>query len=146
MSKPPKNIFVQGPIQPGFIAESIAHHQHKTGIGAHDIFMGQVRADSVDGKQVAAIEFTAQEEMANAVCHEIREAMFEKYNLHCMHIHHSLGTIKAGELCIFVFISGAHRKDVFEALEVLVNEIKSKVPIFGKEVFEDDSHQWKVNS
>ncbi len=141
-----KNIFTQGPILPETIAKSIANHQSKTGIGAHDIFLGQVRADEIDGKKVAAIEFSAQEEMANAVCHEIREAFFEKYNLHCMHIHHSIGKVKAGELCIFVFVSGGHRSDVFEALPLLVNEIKAKVPIFGKELFEDESHQWKVNN
>ena len=55
------------------------------------IFLGQVRADEVNGKTVSAIEFTAQEEMANAVCHEIREETFAKFDLSCMHIYHSLG-------------------------------------------------------
>ena len=40
-----KNVFVEGPITPEKIATSIAHHQVKTNIGAHDIFLGQVRAD-----------------------------------------------------------------------------------------------------
>jgi molybdopterin synthase catalytic subunit len=30
-------------------------------------------------------------------------------------------------------------------LSEIVNEIKEKLPIFGKELFEDKSHQWKVN-
>ena len=141
-----KNIFIEGGIPPSFIAESIAKHQSKTTIGAHDIFMGQVRSDSVNGKKVVAIEFTAQEEMANTLCHEIKEAAFEKFDIHCLHIHHSIGTVKTGELCIFVFVSAAHRKTVFEALPYVVNEIKAKVPIFGKEIFDDASHQWKTNS
>ncbi len=141
-----KNIFKQGAIPPSFIAESIEKHQSKTGIGAHDIFMGQVRADEVNGKTVTAIEFTAQEEMANQVCHEIKERVFDKFPIHCLHIYHSLGTVKAGELCIFVFVSAAHRTTVFEALPYLVNEIKAKVPIFGKELFEDASYQWKINN
>jgi molybdopterin synthase catalytic subunit len=141
-----KNIFIEGGIPPSFIAESIAKHQSKTAIGAHDIFMGQVRADSVNGKKVIAIEFTAQEEMANAMCHEIKETSFEKFDIHCLHIHHSIGTVKTGELCIFVFVSAAHRKTVFEALSYVVNEIKAKVPIFGKEIFDDTSHQWKTNN
>lgn len=140
-----KNIFVQGAISPEKIAKSIAAHQSKTGIGAHDIFLGQVRADEVDGKKVAAIDFTAQEEMANAVAHEIREETFAKFDLSCMHIYHSLGEVKAGELCIFVFVSSGHRQQVFEALPYLVNELKARVPIFGKEIFEDSSHQWKEN-
>ncbi|MDC7995335.1 molybdenum cofactor biosynthesis protein MoaE [Altibacter sp. HG106] len=146
MKKNIKDIFTEGAISPEKIATSIANHQSKTGIGAHDIFLGQVRADTIDGKEVTAIEFTAQREMANQVCHDIREAMFQRFNLHCMHIYHSIGTVKTGELCFFVFVSGAHRNDVFEALQVLVHEIKAKVPIFGKEIFEDATHQWKVNN
>ena len=137
---------MSGAISPHFIGESIAKHQSKTTIGAHDIFLGQVRADVIDGKIVAAIEYTAYEEMANNKFHEIREAAFEKFNLNCMHIYHSLGTVKAGELCLFVFVSSPHRKEVFEALQYIVEEIKVEVPIFGKELFEDDSYQWKVNS
>lgn len=140
-----KNIFVEGAIAPSKIAESIAAHQSKTGIGAHDIFLGQVRADQVDGKTVTAIEFSAQQEMANQVCHDLREEVFAKFSLSCLHIYHSVGKVKAGELCIFVFVSAAHRTTVFEALPYLVNAIKAKVPIFGKELFEDDTHQWKVN-
>lgn len=141
-----KNVFKDGPISSDFIGNSIAKHQSKTSIGAHNIFLGQVRADEIDGKTVSAIEYTAYEEMANTKFHEIREATFEKFNLTCMHIYHSLGTIKAGEICLFVFVSSTRRKEVYKALEYVVDTIKTEVPIFGKEVFEDASHQWKVNS
>lgn len=140
-----KNIFVEGAIAPSKIAESIGHHQSKTEIGAHNIFLGQVRADEIGGKKVNAIEYTAQTEIANQVCHEIREAAFSKYDLSCMHIYHSLGVVKTGKICFFVFVSSPHRGPVFDSLSEIVNEIKDKLPIFGKELFEDQSHQWKVN-
>jgi molybdopterin synthase catalytic subunit len=142
----PKNVFKEGAISSEFIAESIAKHQSKTSIGAHNIFLGQVRADEIDGKTVSAIEYTAYEDMANAKFHEIREATFEKFDLNCMHIYHSLGRVNAGEICLFVFVSSPRRKVVFKALEYVVEEIKAIVPVFGKEVFKDSSHQWKVNS
>lgn len=141
-----KNVFKEGPISSEFIAQSIAKHQSKTGIGAHNIFLGQVRADEIDGKAVTAIEYTAYEEMANKKFHEVREATFEKFNLTCMHIYHSLGTVNVGEICLFVFVSSPRRKEVFKALEYVVEAIKAEVPVFGKEIFEDQSHQWKVNS
>lgn len=140
-----KNIFVEGAISPSKIAESIAHHQSKTEIGAHNIFLGQVRADQIDKKKVSAIEYTAQIDIANQVCHEIREAAFSKYDLSCMHIYHSLGKVYSGEICFFVFVSSPHRTPVFDSLTEIVNDIKAKLPIFGKEFFEDQSHQWKVN-
>lgn len=140
-----KNIFVDGPISPEKIANSIAHHQVKTNIGAHEIFLGQIRADVVEGKTVTAIEYTAYQEMALKSAHEIRESAFEKYDITCMHIYHSLGTVNSGEICFFVFTSSAHRNQAREACAYLVDEIKSKLPIFGKEIFEDNTHQWKVN-
>jgi molybdopterin synthase catalytic subunit len=141
-----KNVFVNGPISSEFIGNSIAKHQSKTSIGAHNIFLGQVRADDIDGKVVTAIDYTSYEEMANEKFHEIREATFDKFNLTCMHIYHSLGTVNIGEICLFVFVSSPRRKEVFKALEYVVEEIKAKAPVFGKELFLDESHQWKVNS
>ncbi len=140
-----KNVFVEGPISPEKIANSIAHHQVKTNIGGHDIFLGQVRADEIDGKKVAAIDYSAYRDMANQAMHEIREAAFGKFNLTCMHIYHSMGKVKAGEICLFVFTSSAHRKECFDATRFIVEEIKAKAPIFGKEVFEDETHVWKEN-
>ena len=144
--KKPKNVFREGPISPDFIADSIAKHQSKTTIGAHDIFLGQVRADEIDGKTISGIEYTAYQDMANLEFHKIREATFDKFDITCMHIYHSLGLVKTGEICLFVFVSSARRKVAFKALEYLVEEIKAKVPVYGKEIFEDETHQWKVNT
>ncbi|WP_442845545.1 molybdenum cofactor biosynthesis protein MoaE [Leeuwenhoekiella sp. H156] len=141
-----KKVFIEGPISSAFIGDAIAKHQSKTSIGAHNIFLGQVRADEMEGKAVAAIEYTCYEELANEKLHEIREEAFEKFDLICMHIYHSLGTIKTGEVCFFVFVSAKRRKEVYSATEWIVNQVKDRTPIFGKEIFEDQSHQWKVNS
>lgn len=145
-NKKPKNVFKKGAISSEFIADSIAKHQTKKTIGAHNIFLGQVRADKIEGKIVSAIEYTAYEDMANQKFHDIREATFNKFNLTCMHTYHSLGKVNAGEICLFVFVSSPRRKEVFKAIEFVVEEIKANVPVFGKEIFEDETHQWKVNS
>ena len=144
--KPKKSSFVQGAISSDFIGNSIAKHQSKTTIGAHNIFLGQVRADTIDGKMVVAIEYSAYEEMAEQSFYEIREAAFAKYELSCLHIYHSLGLVKTGEMILFVFVSAPRRRVVYEALEFLVEEIKEKVAIFGKELFEDESYSWKKNA
>jgi molybdopterin synthase catalytic subunit len=144
--KPKKTTFIQGAISAEFIGNSIAKHQSKTIIGAHNIFLGQVRADEIEDKTVTAIEYSAYEEMAEHSFYEIREAAFAKYDLTCMHIYHSLGIVKAGEICLFVFVSAPRRKVVFEAIEFLVEEIKQKVPVFGKELFEDETYTWKKNT
>lgn len=145
MEKKPKNIFVKGAIAASFIADSIAKHSSKTEIGGHSIFLGQVRADEIDGKKVKAIDYTAYEELALEKMHVIREDIFKKYPLTCMHVYHSQERVLAGEICLFVFTSSAHRKAAIDACTETVERIKAELPIWGKELFEDDTHQWKVN-
>jgi molybdopterin synthase catalytic subunit len=141
----PKNIFVQGPVTSAFIGESIQKHSTKTEIGAHQIFLGQVRADVLDGKKVKAIDYTAYEPMALEKMHEIREDIFAKYNLTCMHVYHSLGKVAAGEISLFVFTSSPHRKQAIQACSEIVERIKADLPVWGKEILEDETYQWKVN-
>ena len=144
--KKPKDIFVKGAISASFIAEQIQNHSTKTNIGAHDIFLGQVRADLIGDKNVAAIEYTTYTEMALQKMHAIREAIFEKYELTCMHVYHSLGAVKAGEISLFVFTSSTHRRAAIDACNEVVERIKNELPVWGKEIFEDETYQWKVNS
>lgn len=141
----PKNIFVKGPIAAAFVGESIEKHSTKTTIGAHSIFLGQVRADRIDGKTVTAIDYTSYEEMALEKMQQIREAIFNKYALTCMHVYHSLGMVAAGEISLFVFTSSAHRKAAIDACEETVERIKSELPVWGKEVLDNESYQWKEN-
>ena len=140
-----KKVFVNGGISAQFIADSIAKHAVKTHIGAHDIFLGQVRNDVIDGKTVCAIDYSCYQEMAEEKFHCIRELAFSRFDLICMHIHHSIGPVKTGEISLFVFVSAKHRKSAMDACRWIVEEIKGTVPIFGKEVFEDDTYSWKVN-
>lgn len=141
----PKQVFIEGPIPTAFIADAIQKHSQKTEIGGHSIFLGQVRNDTIEHHKVAAIEYTAYEELAYPVLQQIREEAFARFNLTCMHIYHSLGTVKAGELSLFVFTSSAHREAAMAACKWLVERIKNEVPIWGKEIFDDETSQWKVN-
>lgn len=145
IDKKKRTVFKEGAITPSFIADSIAAHSRKNNIGAHDIFLGQVRNDLIDNKIVVAIEYTAYQEMAEQKFYEIREAAFAKYNLVCLHIYHSIGVVKTGEICLFVFVSSVHRKEAFDACREIVEQVKLLVPIWGKEIFEDESSVWKEN-
>jgi molybdopterin synthase catalytic subunit len=149
-----KDIFVEGPIDPSFIATSIAKHATRTDIGAHEIFLGQVRADPVVTpsavevrQQVAAIEYTAYRPMALERMTAIREEAFTRWpSMTCLHVHHSLGVIPAGQLCFMVFASAPHRMAAREAVAWVVDRIKAELPIFGKEIVEGGGYVWKTNS
>lgn len=149
-----RDIFVEGPIDPAFIAESIAKHATRTDIGAHEIFLGQVRADAPAAARLgdacvartAAIEYSAYRDMANEQMLTIREEAFARWPITCLHVYHSHGVIKAGELCFFVFASAPHRQAAREAVAFVTDEVKKRLPIFGKEVLENGAHGWKTNS
>ena len=140
-----KNFFLNGPISPDFISNSIYKHQIKHNIGAHNIFLGQVRKDNIKSNVVSAIEYSAYKEMANKKITDIRESTFEKFDLTCLHIYHSLGVVEVGQIGFFVFVSSSRRKNVYDATKFIVDMIKNTVPIFGKEIFENKEYNWKVN-
>lgn len=142
-----KDIFTEGPIDPAAIAASIAKHATRTDIGAHEIFLGQVRGDVMDGRSVVSIEYTAYREMALERMHVLREQAFALWpSMTCLHVHHSLGVIKAGALCFMVFASAPHRQSAREAVAWVVDRIKAELPIFGKEILSDHTHTWKHNA
>jgi molybdopterin synthase catalytic subunit len=135
---------ISGPISPVFVTEKLSDHQDKTNIGAHAFFLGQVREDKKEEHQTAAIEYTAYEEMVGKVITEIKDSLFAKYDdLICMHIYHSTGMVKIGEISLFVLVSSGHRKQSFAALEDCIELIKEKLPVWKKEIFNDGSHHWQ---
>lgn len=137
-----KSFLVRGPIKADFIAKKIASHQSKTDIGAHAIFLGQVRADKVKNSRVTAIEYSAYDTMADEAVYQIREQAFADENISCLHIYHSIGLVKSGEISLFVFVSSAHRKASLRVMENVVERIKAEVPIWKKEISGEDEAHW----
>lgn len=136
---------MQGSITGAFIGEKITAHQTKLQIGAHAIFLGQVRADRNDLGTVHSIFYSAHESMAQKCISSIREDIITKYGLTCMHVYHSLGSVEVGGISLFVFTSSAHREACQKACAEAVERIKREVPIWGKEILEDGNYFWKQN-
>lgn len=135
---------ISGPIKPEFVAEKLSEHKSKDQIGAHAIFLGQIRADQNDSLVTRGIEYSAYEEMVAKVVSEIKDDLFSRFDdLICLHIWHSTGLVNVGEASLLVLISSAHRKQSFAALEDCVEQIKSKLPVWKKEIFNDGTHLWK---
>lgn len=143
--------FVTGPIPPGLIARVIADQGQHKDVGAMDIFIGQVRADEVRGQVVEAIDYSGYFEMAERQLTKIKEAVRREYGLTGLYIYHSTGTVRAGEMCLFVLATAGHRRTAFEGCRRAVEWIKREVPIFGKEIFAHShegqaTYQWKENT
>jgi molybdopterin synthase catalytic subunit len=57
-----------------------------------------------------------------------------------------MGRVNAGEISLFVFVSSPHRRAAMDGCHELVELIKKDVPVFGKEIFDDETYQWKENN
>jgi molybdopterin synthase catalytic subunit len=139
------NSFVNGPINADLIADTVREVGSLDHAGGHSIFLGQIRNDQSDNGSVTAIEYTSYEEMAEGLIEKICSDVQKKYEVAFIRVRHSLGTVKVGELCLFVFTAAAHRKAAIGACTEIVERIKSEVPIWGKEILGDQSYKWKVN-
>ena len=114
--------------------------------GGHSFFLGQVRADMLNGKIVRAIEYSAYDSMADNEADKIIEMVTAEFDdVKSVKIIHSTGVVRAGEISLAVMVSAGHRKQAIEACYRTVELIKEKLPVWKKEIYEDNSHAWKEN-
>lgn len=138
------NYLTEGPISQKLISRLIEQTGLKTDSGGHMIFLGQVRADEIKGKKVKAIEYSAYKELVNAEAEKIKKTVLSEFNdVKSIGIIHSTGIVKAGEISLLVFVSAGHRHQAMQACSKTVELIKENLPVWKKEIFEDDSHIWK---
>jgi molybdopterin synthase catalytic subunit len=55
---------------------------------------------------------------------------------------HRVGDLDVGDLAVVVGVSCAHRGDAFVACRALIDELKSRVPIWKHQVFADGGDEW----
>jgi molybdopterin synthase catalytic subunit len=138
------NYLTIGPISPETISQLIEKMSFKTDCGGLSMFFGQVRADEVDGKKVKAIEYSAFVELVNVEAEKIiKEISSEFGDVKSIDIIHSTGVVRAGGISLLVLISAGHRLQAIQACSKAVELIKERLPVWKKEIFEDDSHLWK---
>lgn len=138
------NYLTTGPVTQELISQLVDKMSRKTDSGGHMIFLGQVRADEINGKRVKAIEYSAYSELVNAEAEKIKKQIYSEFpDVKSIDIIHSTGIVNAGGLSLLVFISAGHRHEAFLACSKTVELIKEKLPVWKKEIFDDDSHKWK---
>jgi molybdopterin synthase catalytic subunit len=145
MSNPDFLILQEGPIILATVIKTISSATTQN-IGAYSIFLGKVRADNVNNKIVKEIEYSAYSPMVETVSQEIYNSINQKFDdLKIIKIFHSTGIVKVDEFSLFVFVGCSHRSQSFKAVEETVEQVKTKLPIWKKEIFEDGSYNWPKN-
>jgi molybdopterin synthase catalytic subunit len=133
-----------GPVSQSLISRLLEKMGSKTDSGGHMIFLGQVRADEIDGKKVKAIEYSAYIELVTIEADKIKEKIYSGFpDVKSVDIIHSTGIVRAGEISLLVLVSAGHRQQAMQACNKAVELIKENLPVWKKEIFEDGSHVWK---
>ncbi|MBM3420276.1 MAG: molybdenum cofactor biosynthesis protein MoaE [Bacteroidetes bacterium] len=134
---------VQGAVTHAMIGETVGADATGDTAGAISVFAGQVRADVFDGRTVAAIEYSSYEAMLKEAVAGIREVIFNAFSdVKTVTIIHSTGVVKAGEISLLVVVTAGHRDQAMRACTHTVELVKEKLPVWKKEIFEDESHRW----
>jgi molybdopterin synthase catalytic subunit len=111
--------------------------------GAVSSFLGTTR-DTFNGKRVVRLEYECYTELAVKQLNKIAQEATNKFNLLNVAIVHRIGLVEIGEASIAVAVASVHRKESFEALDWIMDQVKGKVAIWKKEIYSDSS-VWKEN-
>ncbi|MQG20732.1 MAG: molybdopterin converting factor subunit 1 [SAR202 cluster bacterium] len=120
--------------------KAITQSVHKPEYGAVTTFEGVVRQQNL-GRTVAYLVYDAYIPMAEAEMERIAIEAEEKWGSMGVSMSHRTGRLEIGEVSIVVAVASGHRKESFEACRYIVDQIKTRVPIWKKEIWED-GEEW----
>ena len=103
--------------------------------GAIATFVGTTRVQS-RGRTVTHLDYEAYEGMAERVMGEIAAGLEARYELSGVAIHHRVGRVGIGETSVVIAVSAPHRRHALAACKDAIDELKERVPLWKKEVYE----------
>jgi molybdopterin synthase catalytic subunit len=110
--------------------------------GAVNSFIGAVRDFNL-GKPVVGVSYDAHEVLAENVlqqlCEEVRDRFDGKINIY---ISHFKGRLDVKGISVVIAVSTPHRAESFEACRILIEELKSRAPVWKQEHYEDGNSEW----
>ncbi len=107
--------------------------------GAVVVFSGVVRNHD-GGEQVQSLEYQAHPQ-ADQILAECCAAVSEETGL-AVAAAHRVGHLEIGDVALYAAVSAAHRREAFEACELLVERIKSNVPIWKRQQLANGGTEW----
>jgi molybdopterin synthase catalytic subunit len=102
------------------------------GAGGIATFIGMVREQS-EGRAVSRLDYSAYDSMAKKEMIKIATDIEAEIAGVSLSVLHRLGTLKVGDIAVICAASAPHRGEAFEACRLLIDRIKSRVPIFKRE-------------
>jgi molybdopterin synthase catalytic subunit len=133
-------------LQPFDPWQEIAAYQRRafgerTDFGATATFVGTMR-DCNEGDDVRAMRLDHYPGMTESALEAVAEEAVAQWSLADCLILHRVGDLQPGDPIVLVAVWSGHRKAAFEACRWLMEELKSRVPLWKRETLGDDSTRW----
>ncbi|MCY7354438.1 MAG: molybdenum cofactor biosynthesis protein MoaE [Lysobacter sp.] len=109
--------------------------------GAFVSFEGWVR-DHNDGRAAHGLRYEAYTTLAEAEGERIIDEALNQFSIVDARCVHRTGDLAIGDLAVWVGVSAAHRDAAFHACRFIIDEVKSRVPIWKHERYADGASDW----
>ncbi|WP_146910099.1 molybdenum cofactor biosynthesis protein MoaE [Arenimonas daejeonensis] len=109
--------------------------------GAYASFEGWVR-DHNDGRPVQGLFYESYRDLAEAEGERILEEAMSRFDITAAACVHRTGELALGDLAVWVGASAAHRGPAFDACRWIIDEVKSRVPIWKREKYAEGNQTW----
>lgn len=110
------------------------------GSGGIQVFIGNVRNQTA-GKQVVRLEYEAYHSMALREMEKIAVEAGKRWQITGIVMHHRTGVLGIGETAVIIAVGAPHRHAAMDACRYMIDTLKTTVPIWKKEIF-DDGEVW----
>ena len=101
--------------------------------GATVLFLGTVRNHSNGRGGVSHLDYEVYEDFVEAKIAEVIDEACARWPVLTAVVEHRSGEVTVGEASVAVAVSTAHRKDAFSAGQYIIDELKTRAPIWKKE-------------
>lgn len=119
------------------LARELAH----ASAGACVTFDGRVR-DHNDGRAVHGLAYQAYPDLALTEGEKILDEARRRFDIIHARCVHRVGTLEIGDVAVWVGVSAAHRDAAFAACRYIIDEVKSRVPIWKNERYVAGDSGW----
>ena len=110
-------------------------------VGGYASFEGWVRNHN-DGRAVHGLRYEAYAALAESEGEAILEEALVRFDILDARCVHRVGDIEVGGLAVWVGVAAAHRDAAFAACRFVIDEVKSRVPIWKHERYLEGDPGW----
>ena len=111
------------------------------GSGGFCVFEGWVRNEN-EGRSVERLEYEVYAPLAISEGDKVIAEAMQRFPFLTACCVHRSGLLEIGDCAVWVGVSAPHRDEAFKACRYIIDEIKTRLPIWKKEHYVDGDSDW----